>query len=86
MPVSRATLGRQLFAATTFRAPKRLAPPTLVVVGGRDPLAAPACGRALATRFGARLELHPDAGHDIGTDAPDWLAARVGAWLRASAA
>ena len=80
-PVSRATLARQLLAASTFRAPMRLAVPTLVVVGGRDPLAAPACGRALAQRFGAPLEEHPGAGHDIGTDAPEWLAARVGAWL-----
>lgn len=83
-PVSRATLARQLLAASRFRAPNRIEPPTLVVIGGKDPLAAPACGRALAERFGAQLELHPDAGHDIGTDAPDWFAARVDAWLKAA--
>jgi pimeloyl-ACP methyl ester carboxylesterase len=80
-PVSRATLARQLVAASTFRAPARLERPTLVIVGGRDPLAAPACGRALAKRFCARLELHPTAGHDIGTDAPEWLATKVRDWL-----
>jgi pimeloyl-ACP methyl ester carboxylesterase len=85
-PVARATLGRQLFAATTFRAPPRIEAPTLVIIGGQDPLAAPACGRALAARFGAPIELHPTAGHDIGTDAPEWFAARVRAWLLASAA
>lgn len=80
-PVSRATLARQVYAAARYRAPERLASPTLVVIGGQDALAAPACGRALAARFGAQVELHPTAGHDIGTDAPDWLAQRVGAWL-----
>ena len=83
-PVSRATLARQLFAASTFRAPRHLEMPTLVVIGGKDPLASPTCGRALAERFGASIALHPDAGHDIGTDAPEWLATRVKAWLDAS--
>lgn len=85
-PVARATLARQLFAASTFRAPTRLEAPTLVLIGGQDPLAAPACGRALAKRFDAHLALHPTAGHDIGTDAPDWVAEQVRAWLETSVA
>lgn len=86
MPVARTTLVRQLVAASTFRAPPHLDAPTLVIIGGQDPLAAPACGRALAERFRAHVEVHPDAGHDIGTDAPLWLAARIRAWLVTCAA
>jgi alpha-beta hydrolase superfamily lysophospholipase len=80
-PVSRATVARQLRAATAFRAPASLPLPVLVVAGAGDALANPACARTLAERFGAPLELHPDAGHELALDAPEWLAGRVAAWV-----
>ena len=79
-PVTLANVARQLGAATLFRAPPRLGLPVLVVAGARDTLANPACARALAARFGAPLEIHPDAGHELAIDAPEWLAERVAAW------
>jgi pimeloyl-ACP methyl ester carboxylesterase/alpha-ketoglutarate-dependent taurine dioxygenase len=79
-PVSRATVVRQLRAATLFRAPDRLDLPVLVVAGARDALANPACARALAERFGVPLEVHPEAGHELALDAPEWLAERIAAW------
>lgn len=79
-PVSRETVARQLFAATRFRAPARLGVPALVVIGAGDALASPACGQALGDRFGARIEVHPDGGHELALDAPEWLADRIAAW------
>lgn len=79
-PVTLANVARQLAAATLFRAPPRLSLPVLVLAGARDTLANPACARALAARFGAPLEIHPDAGHELAIDAPEWVAERVAAW------
>lgn len=79
-PVSRLNVVRQLRAATVFRAPERLSVPALLLAGGRDVLASPACARALASRFGAPLHVEPESGHELSLDAPDWLAERLGAW------
>jgi pimeloyl-ACP methyl ester carboxylesterase len=79
-PVTRATVLRQIGAALRFRAPPRLGLPVLVLSGAGDALASPACSRALAARFGARLEVHPEAGHELALDAPEWLAERIVAW------
>lgn len=79
-PTAVATLVRQLAAATRFRAPARLAVPTLVVTAARDPLARPVCGERLARHLGAPLVQHPSAGHDLPLDDGPWLAERVRAW------
>jgi len=79
-PTPVGTLVRQLAAATRFRAPARLAVPTLVVTAARDPLAHPVCGERLAKHFGAPLVQHPRAGHDLPLDDGPWLAERVRAW------
>ena len=76
-PMSRWTVLRQLAAASRFRAPLKLAPRTLVVSSAADRFTHPDCPRALAKRFGAQLAVHPDAGHDIATDDPRWLAEQV---------
>ena len=81
-PIRNATVLRQLWAATRFRAPKRLALPVLVLAGGRDPFTDPSCPRRVATHFGAALEVHPEAGHDLPLDAPAWVAERVATWAR----
>ena len=80
-PVSRATILKQLWAAARFVAPDRLLMPTLIVAGGRDPMTDPSCPRKLSAHFGAPLEVHPEAGHELALDAPEWLAARIADWL-----
>lgn len=73
-PMRRRNVLRQLIAASAFRAPERLSLPTLVVSGAHDPLARPVCAQRLARRLAAPLREHPTAGHDLGLDAPEWLA------------
>lgn len=80
-PVTRATVLRQLAAAARFRAPLAVRPRALVVSGGQDPFTDPACQHRLAQHFGAPLAVHPEAGHDLSTDDPEWLAEQVRAWL-----
>jgi pimeloyl-ACP methyl ester carboxylesterase len=80
-PVSRANALRQLLAAARYSAPHEApAVPLLVLVGLGDQLVDPQCSITLARRWGAQLMLHPDAGHDLPLDDPDWVTAALLAW------
>jgi len=80
-PVSRANALRQLLAAMRFRAPCR-APgmPVLLLVGLGDRLVDPRCSQTLARRWQCAIAEHPDAGHDLPLDDPDWVIERVREW------
>jgi pimeloyl-ACP methyl ester carboxylesterase len=83
-PVRRASVLRQLLAATRFR--PAIAPPsspTLVLTSQRDRLVHPDCSRALAARLHATLHEHSTAGHDLPLDDPDWVVDRIRGWLAA---
>jgi pimeloyl-ACP methyl ester carboxylesterase len=84
-PMARANVVRQILAGALFRAPPRLAVPALVLSGARDPFTDPRCPRRVAEHLGAQLRVHPDAGHDLPLDAPEWVADRIVEWARASA-
>lgn len=79
-PVSLATELRQLIAALCFRAPKALTVPLLLLVSDKDRLARPSCSVKIASTFGGRAAVHPEAGHDIATDAPAWVLERSEQW------
>ena len=81
-PMARQNVLRQLAAAARFRAPAALKPPALVVSGAKDPFTDPQCPRRIARRFGAQLVQHPEAGHDLATDDPAWLATQVAQFER----
>jgi pimeloyl-ACP methyl ester carboxylesterase len=72
-PVSRVTVGAQVASASRWRAPRQLDVPLLFLVGERDRLVHPDCTRLLARRYAAPLVEHPDAGHDLTTDAKEWV-------------
>ncbi len=72
-PLAAATARGQIAAGARYRAPERLAVPSLFLVGLGDRLVHPDCSRALAARFGAPLSAHPSAGHDLTTDAGPWV-------------
>lgn len=86
-PVSRANALRQLLAAARYRAPAR-APqvPILVVSGAGDALVSPACSVAMAQHWQAPHQVHPDAGHDLPLDAPEWLLGVLTEWLASQTA
>jgi pimeloyl-ACP methyl ester carboxylesterase len=71
----------QLWAGARYRFVAPPARPTLVLAGGRDRLVDARCARAIAERLGAELRVHPDAGHDLPLDAPDWVCERIAQWL-----
>ncbi|MBV8030579.1 MAG: alpha/beta hydrolase [Betaproteobacteria bacterium] len=85
-PVSTANAARQLLAAARFRAPLEAPPvPVLVLASARDELVDPRCSEVLARRWGAKIAWHPDAGHDLPLDDPQWVVAEVKRWLGALA-
>jgi pimeloyl-ACP methyl ester carboxylesterase len=91
-PVSARNAMRQLWAAMRFRAPRTCplpaAPgqaqvPVLLLAGARDRLVDPACSRRVADAWGAALQVHPTAGHDLPFDDGPWLAEAVRRWASA---
>jgi pimeloyl-ACP methyl ester carboxylesterase len=81
-PIGGAAARAQILAAMRWRAPARLAVPSLFLVGTTDRLVEASCSRALARRYGAPLVEHPTAGHDLSTDEPEWLAGEIARWRR----
>lgn len=80
-PVSPRSMLAQLFAAGTYRRPAHgPSCPALVLNGGGDRLVDPRCSERVASVFGLPLERHPQAGHDLALDAPQWLAGRLAAF------
>lgn len=78
-PMQRSNVLRQLAAGRAFRAPAALLTPALIVAGAGDRLTDVSCSKSLASRFGARLVIHPGAGHEIALDAPTWLGEQIAA-------
>jgi pimeloyl-ACP methyl ester carboxylesterase len=76
-PVSRRNAAAQLLAAARYRAPAQLPLPVRLLAGARDALVDPRCSARLAQVWGAELRVHPDAGHDLPLDAPDWVVAQL---------
>ena len=79
-PVSASNGIRQLWAASQYRL---LLPPTvpmLVLTSRGDRLVDWRCSNALATRCGAALQVHPEAGHDLPLDDSNWCVAHIADW------
>jgi len=73
-PVTRRTALAQLRAAAAYR-PRPDAPMAsgLLLASAGDRIVHWHCSRTLARRWHWPLRIHPDAGHDLPLDAPDWV-------------
>lgn len=73
---------RQLRAAQSFQTPKQ-APnvPMLFLAGEKDFFVNPICSKRLAWAWDQLLMMHPEAGHDLSTDAPDWICEKIRDWV-----
>ena len=81
-PVSARNALRQLRAAATYRAPARAPRAALLLLASEgDQLVSSRCSKALADAWACSLDLHPQAGHDLPLDDPQWVAQSVGRWL-----
>jgi pimeloyl-ACP methyl ester carboxylesterase len=91
-PVTTRNAWRQLIAALRYRAPAecplkpgpaRAQVPMLLLAGAQDALVNPACSRRVAAAWGAALQEHPTAGHDLPFDDGPWVAEAVRRWAAA---
>lgn len=80
-PVSRATIISMLGAAARFRPQRDCTVRGLIIASAGDRFVNCSASTDLAQRFNWPLQLHPDAGHDLPLDDPDWLCKVLGAWL-----
>lgn len=80
-PVSRRNALRQLLAAARYRAPRqRPLQRVLLLASARDALVDTRCSLQLAAHWGARIVVHPAAGHDLPLDDAAWVLAQLGRW------
>lgn len=81
-PVSGRNALRQIMAAARYHAPATPpAAPILILASEGDRLVDCRCSKQLAKAWQTDLALHPEAGHDLPLDAPEWLASTVKQWL-----
>jgi pimeloyl-ACP methyl ester carboxylesterase len=86
-PIRQANVFRQLWAAARYRPPAAApAVPVLLLASRGDRLVSPTCSEAMARRWGLPLKMHPEAGHDLPLDDPDWTIDAILAWLDVLAA
>ncbi|MDP2313647.1 MAG: alpha/beta fold hydrolase [Pseudomonadota bacterium] len=79
-PIGTDVLLRQLWAGSRATAPKALATPLLVLCSDGDRLCHPRASHALGKRLGAPVRVHPEAGHDLPLDDPDWVVEQLVGW------
>lgn len=79
-PIRRRNALKQLLAAATFKAPRSIEVPALVLGAGGDAMVDPRCAWQLARHLRAPLHVHPTAGHELPLDDPEWVARQVGHW------
>jgi pimeloyl-[acyl-carrier protein] methyl ester esterase len=71
------TAARQLAAASRYLAPEKLIIPTLILASENDKMVSVKCSCRLAKRLKAEIHIHPNAGHDIAVDDPEWLVKQI---------
>lgn len=79
-PVSSLNLGIQLAAAARYSAPAKIGVPLFVLSSRMDRMVNSRCSEDLAKTYGAELETHPTAGHDLPLDAGPWTADKIANW------
>ncbi|MFZ4714456.1 MAG: alpha/beta fold hydrolase [Bacteriovoracaceae bacterium] len=81
-PVSTYNAARQIWAAMTYT-PTKVKPktPILIINSAKDRLVDPNCSVDIANKWNLPILTHPEAGHDLSGDAPDWLADELSKWL-----
>jgi pimeloyl-ACP methyl ester carboxylesterase len=82
-PVTRVNALRQLLAAMRHRPPRRRpVVPVLLLASAGDTLVSPRCSLRIAADWDLPLAMHPDAGHDLPLDDPQWLLRRISGWWK----
>lgn len=82
-PPSRMAALKQILAASRYVAPEQ--PPleqVLLIASRKDRIASFRCTEQLAKYWGLKPLIHPDAGHDLPLDEPEWLVEKLLNWYQ----
>lgn len=81
-PVSLRNAIRQLAAAARYTpGQQRPMPDALLLASRGDRIVHWRCSAVIEQRWQWTLKLHPDAGHDLPLDEPDWVIRQLSGWL-----
>jgi pimeloyl-[acyl-carrier protein] methyl ester esterase len=81
-PVSRRNAVNQLAAAARYKpGEKRPMSDALLLASRGDRIVHWRCSAALEERWQWTMKLHPDAGHDLPLDEPEWIIQQLRNWL-----
>ena len=72
-PVSNLSKLNQIIAARAFQVVNKVTAPVHIICSLGDRLVDPSCSKKLADILKAQTHIHPDAGHDLPLDDPQWL-------------
>ena len=80
-PTSTTTALRQLVAAARYKAPAEPPPhPVLLLSSAQDRVVDPSCSDKIHQAWGWPLKVHPEGGHELSLDAPEWVAEEIARW------
>ena len=71
-PVSASVMRAQVIAAMRFVTPEEVTKPLEFFVSAKDRFVDPSCTYRLAERYLSPVRVHPNAGHELPLDDPDW--------------
>lgn len=81
-PVTRHTIIRMLMAAARFHPRSRCITPGIILTSEYDRFVSTNSSKALANHFDWPLACHPQAGHDLPMDEPDWVCEKIASFIR----
>lgn len=76
-PVRRQNLLNQLHVASNTKFPAKASVPTVFLASKGDRLVHFSCTEKIAKSWGLVAHLHPNAGHDLSLDAPQWVVEKI---------
>lgn len=71
----------QIGLASQIKQPAQPPTATLILSSSKDRVVHPDCSRLIANRWNLPLESHPDAGHDLTLEDPQWVLEKVRQFL-----
>jgi len=79
-PVSKKTFLNQILAGSRFKYRKTPNAKVLLLASLQDRFVSSECSLNIAKYLGAPFKLHPQAGHDLTTDDPQWVIDQIQQW------
>lgn len=68
---------KQLLISSQYQGPQKITTPLLILSSKKDQLVSPNCSARIAQKYGAVHFVHPETGHDLPLDAPEWMIEKI---------